>query len=147
MFVGKYNNSIDSKSRVIVPAKFRDELEGRCIIAKSLDRCLTIYPLAQWEKFVEEKLEILPAGNPQARKLKRHFYSSAAECDVDKQGRLTIPQELKEYAGIEKELITVGSDKTIEVWSREHREDELDPDTGELMNASEVAESMEQYGF
>ena len=98
-------------------------------------------------KFVEEKLEILPAGNPQARKLKRHFYSSAAECDVDKQGRLTIPQELKEYAGIEKELITVGSDKTIEVWSREHWEDELDPDTGELMNASEVAESMEQYGF
>ena len=147
MFVGKYNNSIDSKSRVIVPAKFRDELEGRCIIAKSLDRCLTIYPLAQWEKFVEEKLEILPAGNPQARKLKRHFYSSAAECDVDKQGRLTIPQELKEYAGIEKELITVGSDKTIDVWSREHWEDELDPDTGELMNASEVAESMEQYGF
>ena len=147
MFVGKYNNSIDSKSRVIVPAKFRDELEGRCIIAKSLDRCLTIYPLAQWEKFVEEKLEILPAGNPQARKLKRHFYSSAAECDVDKQGRLTIPQELKEYAGIEKELITVGSYKTIEVWSREHWEDELDPDTGELMNASEVAESMEQYGF
>ena len=147
MFVGKYNNSIDSKSRVIVPAKFRDELEGRCIIAKSLDRCLTIYPLAQWEKFAEEKLEILPAGNPQARKLKRHFYSSAAECDVDKQGRLTIPQELKEYAGIEKELITVGSDKTIEVWSREHWEDELDPDTGELMNASEVAESMEQYGF
>ena len=147
MFVGKYNNSIDSKSRVIVPAKFRDELEGRCIIAKSLDRCLTIYPLAQWEKFVEEKLEILPAGNPQARKLKRHFYSSAAECDVDKQGRLTIPQELKEYAGIEKELITVGSDKTIEVWSREHWEDELDPDTGELMNASEVAESREQYGF
>lgn len=147
MFVGKYNNSIDSKSRVIVPAKFRDELEGRCIIAKSLDRCLTIYPLVQWEKFVEEKLEILPAGNPQARKLKRHFYSSAAECDVDKQGRLTIPQELKEYAGIEKELITVGSDKTIEVWSREHWEDELDPDTGELMNASEVAESMEQYGF
>ncbi len=147
MFVGKYNNSIDSKSRVIVPAKFRDELEGRCIIAKSLDRCLTIYPLAQWEKFVEEKLEILPAGNPQARKLKRHFYSSAAECDVDKQGRLTIPQELKEYAGIEKELITVGSDKTIEVWSREHWEDELDPDTGELMNASEIAEGMEQYGF
>ena len=86
MFVGKYYNSIDSKSRIIVPAKFRDELEGRCIIAKALDKCLTIYPRKQWEKFVEEKLEILPTGNPQARKLKRHFYSSAAECDVDKQG-------------------------------------------------------------
>ena len=147
MFVGKYYNSIDSKSRIIVPAKFRDDLEGRYIIAKSLDKCLTIYPRKQWEKFVEEKLDILPTGNPQARKLKRHFYSSAAECDVDKQGRLTIPQELKEYAGIEKDLITVGSDKTIEIWSRQNWDDELDPDTGELMNASEVAESMEQYGF
>ena len=147
MIVGKYYNSIDSKSRIIVPAKFRDDLEGRCIIAKSLDKCLTIYPRKQWEKFVEEKLDILPTGNPQARKLKRHFYSSAAECDVDKQGRLTIPQELKEYAGIEKDLITVGSDKTIEIWSRQNWDDELDPDTGELMNASEVAESMEQYGF
>ena len=147
MFVGKYYNSIDSKSRIIVPAKFRDDLEGRCIIAKSLDKCLTIYPRKQWEKFVEEKLDILPTGNPQARKLKRHFYSSAAECDVDKQGRLTIPQELKEYAGIEKDLITVGSDKTIVIWSRQNWDDELDPDTGELMNASEVAESMEQYGF
>ena len=147
MFVGKYYNSIDSKSRIIVPAKFRDDLEGRCIIAKSLDKCLTIYPRKQCEKFVEEKLDILPTGNPQARKLKRHFYSSAAECDVDKQGRLTIPQELKEYAGIEKDLITVGSDKTIEIWSRQNWDDELDPDTGELMNASEVAESMEQYGF
>ena len=147
MFVGKFNNSIDSKSRLIVPAKFREELGGKCIIAKALDKCLTIYTIEQWEKFVTEKLEILPTGNPQARKLKRHFYSSAAECDVDKQGRLTIPQELKEYAGIEKELITVGSDKTIEVWSKQYWEDELDPESGELMNASDVAESMEQYGF
>ena len=147
MFVGKYNNSIDSKSRVIVPAKFRDELEGRCIIAKSLDRCLTIYPLAQWEKFVEEKLEILPAGNPQARKLKRHFYSSAAECDVDKQGRLTIPQELKDYAGIDKDLVTIGNNRSIEVWSKEFWDAELDPETGELISASEAAEGLEIYGF
>ena len=147
MFVGKYYNSIDSKARVIVPAKFREELGSKCIIAKALDRCLTIYTVSQWEKFVEEKLEILPTGNPQARKLKRHFYSSAAECDVDKQGRLTIPQDLREYAGIEKDLITVGSNKTIEVWSKEAWHAEADPETGELMNASEAAESMEQYGF
>ncbi len=147
MFVGKYNNSIDSKSRIIVPAKFREELGGKCVIVKALDRCLTIYPAEQWEKFVKEKLAVLPEGNLQARKIKRRFFSSAAECDVDKQGRLTIPQELKEYAGIEKELITIGSDMTIEVWSKEYWEDELDSDTGELMNASEVAESLEQYGF
>ena len=60
MFVGKYYNSIDSKSRVIVPAKFRLELGGRCIVAKALDKCLTVYPFEQWEKFVNEKLELLP---------------------------------------------------------------------------------------
>ena len=147
MFVGKFNNSIDSKSRMIVPAKFRDELKGRCIIAKSLDKCLTIYPEEQWEKFVKEKLSVLPMGNEGARKLRRHFYSSAAECDVDKQGRLTIPQELKEYAGIDKELVTIGSDMTIEVWSRGSGDKKLDPETGELVNASELAESIEQYGF
>ena len=147
MFVGKYYNSTDSKFRLIVPAKFRDDLEGRCIIAKSLDKCLTIYPRKQWEKFVEEKLDILPTGNPQARKLKRHFYSSAAECDVDKQGRLKLPQDLVNYAGIEKELVTVGSNRTIEVWSKEEWDKQLDEETGELMNASEIAEGMEQYGF
>ena len=147
MFVGKYYNSIDSKSRMIVPAKYREGLRGKCVIAKALDRCLTIYPEEQWEIFVKEKLDILPMGNEGARKLRRHFYSSAAECDVDKQGRLTIPQDLKEYAGIEKDLVTIGSNMTIEVWSKEHWTDELDPDTGELMNASELAESMGQYGF
>ncbi|NLD19303.1 MAG: division/cell wall cluster transcriptional repressor MraZ [Clostridiales bacterium] len=146
MFVGTYYNSIDSKARLIIPAKFRDELGGRCIIAKSLDRCLTIYTNKEWEKLVE-KLDELPTGNPNARKLKRYFNSSANLCDVDKQGRLTIPQELREYAGIEKDLITIGSNKTIEVWSKEQWKDELDPETGELMNASDVAESLEQYGF
>ena len=147
MFVGKYYNSIDSKSRVIVPAKFRLELGGRCIVAKALDKCLTVYPFEQWEKFVNEKLELLPDSNPQARRLKRHFLSSAAECDVDKQGRLKIPQDLADYAGIDKELVTIGSNRTIEIWSKENWHEELDEDTGELMNASEIAEGMEQYGF
>ena len=147
MFVGKYYNSIDSKSRVIVPAKFRLELGGRCIVAKALDKCLTVYPFEQWEKFVNEKLELLPDSNPQTRRLKRHFLSSAAECDVDKQGRMKIPQDLAEYAGIDKDLVTIGSNRTIEIWSKENWHEELDEDTGELMNASEIAEGMEQYGF
>ena len=147
MFVGKYYNSIDSKSRVIVPAKFRLELGGRCIVAKALDKCLTVYPFEQWEKFVNEKLELLPDSNPQARRLKRHFLLSAAECDVDKQGRMKIPQDLAEYAGIDKDLVTIGSNRTIEIWSKENWHEELDEDTGELMNASEIAEGMEQYGF
>ena len=146
MFVGKYYNSIDSKSRVIVPAKFREELGSKCVIAKALDECLTIYTCDEWQKFVD-KLDALPTSNPKSRKVKRHYFSSAAECDVDKQGRITIPQELKIYAGIEKELITVGSNKTIEIWSKEFWEEQLDPDTGELMDASEAAEGLEIYGF
>ena len=110
-----------------------------------MDKCLTVYPFEQWEKFVNEKLELLPDSNPQARRLKRHFLSSAAECDVDKQGRMKIPQDLAEYAGIDKDLVTIGSNRTIEIWSKENWHEELDEDTGELMNASEIAEGMEQY--
>ena len=146
MFVGTYYNSIDSKARLIVPAKFREELGSKCIIAKALDKCLTVYTPQEWEKLVD-KLETLPNANPNTRKQKRHFYFSAAECDVDKQGRLTIPQDLRSYARIEKDLITIGSNRTIEIWSKEQWDEELDADTGELMNASEVAESLEQYGF
>ena len=146
MFVGKYNNSIDSKNRLIVPARFREELRGKCIIAKALDKCLTIYTMEEWKKFVD-KLDELPTSNPNSRRVKRHFHSSAAECDIDKQGRLTIPQELREYAGITKDLITVGSNRTIEVWSREYWDAELNPETGELLDASEAAEGLEVYGF
>ena len=121
---------------------------GRCIVAKALDKCLTVYPFEQWEKFVNEKLELLPRiPTRRQERLKRHFLSSAAECDVDKQGRMNIPQDLAEYAGIDKDLVTIGSNRTIEIWSKENWHEELDQDTGELMNASEIAEGMEQYGF
>ena len=146
MFVGKFNNSIDSKSRLIVPAKFREELGGRCVVAKSLDECLTIYPVDEWRKLAD-KLDELPRSNPRTRKVKRHYFSSAAECDVDKQGRLTIPQELKDYSGIDKDLVTIGNNRTIEVWSKEFWDAELDPETGELISASEAAEGLEIYGF
>ena len=146
MFVGKYYNSIDNKSRLIVPAKFRDELGGRCVVAKSLDKCLVIYTKEEWQKFADE-LDKLPKSNPETRVIKRHFHASAADCDIDKQGRLTIPQELKSYAGIDKELVTVGSNKVIEVWSKEFWNEQLDPESGELIDVSEAAKGLEIYGF
>lgn len=146
MFVGKYNNSIDDKYRLIIPAKFREELGSSCVVAKSLDRCLTIYTVDEWQKFAD-KLDELPMSNPAARKVKRHFSSSAADCDIDKQGRMTIPQELREYARIEKDLITVGSNKVIEVWGKEQWNSELDPESGDMLDASKAAEGLEIYGF
>ncbi len=147
MFVGKFNNSIDSKARVIVPAKFRHELGDSCVIAKGLDKCLDVYTDEEWQRFVKEKLEPLPDSNPQARMLKRYFFSSASSCDVDKQGRVKIPQDLLDYALIDKELITIGSNNKIEIWSKFEWEAQLDEESGELLNASDIAEGLGQYGF
>lgn len=151
MFVGKYQNSIDSKSRLIIPAKFREELGGRCVIAQSLDKCLTISTEAEWENFLQE-LKALPRSNAEARMIRRYFNQSAAKCDVDKQGRVTIPQELKDYAGITKELVTIGNIDNIEVWSKENFEKEAfaqagDNVTASDINASEIAAALEKYGF
>ena len=144
MLVGKYQNSIDAKSRMIVPAKFRDELGTKCVVSKALDHCLEIHPMDEWETFVNEKLKVLSSFDPKARQLARYFSSSAETCEIDKQGRITIPQELREYAGIEKELVTVGAFEKIEVWSKdawEKYEQERD------MSASAIAECMAGYGF
>ena len=151
MFVGKYQNSIDGKSRLIIPSKFRDELGPRCVVAQSLDKCLTISTMEEWEKFLAE-LNQLPMSNPEARMIRRYFNQSAAVCDVDKQGRVTIPQELREYAGITKELVTIGNINNIEVWSKEHWDKDAFAQAGENVkagdiNASEIAEKLEKFNF
>lgn len=117
MLMGKYQNSIDAKGRMIVPSKYREELGYHCVLTRGIDKCLYIYPMNQWEKFME-KLEALPTTDPNARAFVRHFYANAMECDIDKQGRMGISQELREYANIEKELVTVGLLDKIEIWSK-----------------------------
>ena len=144
MLVGKYQNSIDAKSRMIIPAKFREELGAKCIVSMALDNCLEIHPMEEWEAFVNEKLKVLSSFDPKARQLARYFSSSAVECEIDKQGRLTIPQELREYAGIEKELVTVGAFEKIEVWSKEAW---TKYEQERSMSASAIAECMVNYGL
>lgn len=143
MLVGKYQNSIDAKGRMIVPAKFRDDLGSKCIVSKAIDKCLEIHPMDEWERFMEE-LSRLPSADPKARQLARHFYASAVECEIDKQGRITLPQELRDYAGIEKELATVGAYEKIEVWSKDEWSSN---ENAAEMTPSELAESMKDYGF
>lgn len=118
MLMGKYQNSIDEKGRMIVPAKYREELGGSCVLTRGMDLCLYIYPLAEWKKFMD-KLSKLPTSDPNARAFVRHFYANATECEIDKQGRIGINQELREYAGLEKELVTVGILDKIEIWSKD----------------------------
>ena len=118
LLMGEFQNSIDAKGRMIIPAKFRDELGYKCVLTKGLDKCLYIYPMAEWDK-LKEKLAKLPLSDPEARKFVRYMYGNAQECEIDKQGRISITANLREYAGIEKELMTVGILDKVEVWSKQ----------------------------
>ncbi|MFQ9892363.1 MAG: division/cell wall cluster transcriptional repressor MraZ [Emergencia sp.] len=143
MFMGTFNNSIDAKNRMIVPSKHRDQLGGRCVLTRGLDQCLYIYSMAEWEKQME-KIEALPESDPKVRAFIRHFCANAVDCEFDKQGRIVIPAELKEYAGIDKELVTMGAMRKIEVWSREVWDA---PDNENKMDSEEFADSLAEYRF
>ena len=143
MFMGSYENSIDAKARMIVPSKFREELALECVMTRGFDTCLDIYPMSAWKEF-EEKLRGLPMSNPNARNFARKFRANAVKCEIDKQGRLTVPQPLRDFAKIDKELTTIGNGDKIEVWSRDIWES--DEGAGMLENI-DIAEGMEQYGI
>lgn len=143
MFMGTFNNSIDAKNRMIVPSKHRDQLGGRCVLTKGMDKCLYIYSMGEWEKQMD-KIEALPESDPKVRAFIRHFCANAVDCEFDKQGRIVIPAELKEYAGIDKDLVTMGAMRKIEVWSKEIWEA---PDNENKMDSEEFAESLAQYRF
>lgn len=140
MFMGTYDHSIDTKGRVIVPAKFREALGDSFVVTLGLDGCLFVYPMEEWEDFVKQ-LKELP-GSKEARKLQRYFMAGAAPCDVDKQGRVLIPSQLREKAGLEKDIVFVGVMSKIEIWSKE-RWDEND----DFENVDEIAEHMSELGL
>ena len=143
MFMGKYQNSIDAENRMIVPSKYREELGYKCVLTKGIDKCLYIYPMSEWERFMT-KLSALPSSDMNARAFVRHFYANAVECEVDRQGRLTIPQELRDYAGIDKELVTIGILDKIEIWSRAEWENAED---GPQLAPEDIAQKMAEYGI
>jgi MraZ protein len=143
MLMGKYQNSMDDKSRMIIPAKFRDILGDKCVLTRGIDRCLYIYPMSEWEVLME-KLSALPMSDPDARAFVRHFYANAVDTDIDRQGRLTLPQDLRDWAGMTKELITLGLLNRIEIWSKDCWEDAAN--TTELEH-SDFAKKMIEYGI
>ena len=143
MFMGTSYNSIDDKNRMIVPSKLRAGLGARCILIKGLDRCRYIYTSDDWDKQME-KISRLPESDPKVRAFIRHFCANAAECEFDKQGRIVIPQELKAYAGIEKDLVTMGAMSKIEVWSREVWDS---PDNESKMENEDFAKALAEYSF
>lgn len=104
MFMGEYNHTIDAKGRLIIPSKFRELLGEEFVLTKGLDGCLSIYPMDEWNAF-EEKLRALPLTNKNARTFTRFFVAGATNCELDKQGRILVPQTLREFAGLEKDVV------------------------------------------
>ena len=143
MLIGEYQHSIDAKSRIIVPSKFRDELGNKFILTKGLDNCLFIFSMEEWSKF-EEKLKSLPVASKDARAFVRYFFAGAVECEIDRQGRLIIPQNLREHAKIEKELVAIGVLSRVEIWSRQEWEKYSN---GEDLGYDEIAEKMAELGI
>ncbi|CAM3317764.1 MULTISPECIES: division/cell wall cluster transcriptional repressor MraZ [Saccharibacillus] len=119
MFMGEYRHNIDDKGRLIVPARFREKLGLRCIVTRGLDQCLFVYSEQEWE-LLERKLNNLPLMKSDARAFTRFFFSGAAECEWDKQGRANLPANLREYAQLDKECVVIGAGSRVEIWSRDN---------------------------
>ncbi|PWA13400.1 cell division/cell wall cluster transcriptional repressor MraZ [Pueribacillus theae] len=138
MFMGEYEHNIDEKGRMIIPAKFRDELGSTFVLTRGLDQCIFGYPLEEW-KVLEEKLKSLPFTKKDARAFTRFFFSGAMECQLDKQGRVNIAPTLRKYAKLEKECTIIGVSNRIEIWSNAVWEDYYN-DSEESFG--EIAESL-----
>ena len=119
MFLGEYQRSIDNKGRLIIPAKFREDLGEHFVVTKGLDNCLFAYPQKEWKVF-EDKLKEFPLTSAGTRKFMRFFFSGAVECGTDNQGRINLPFHLREYATLTKDVVSIGVNNRVEIWNREH---------------------------
>ena len=141
MFMGEYSHNIDAKGRMIVPSKFREQLGDEFVVTKGLDGCLFVYPNEEWQN-IEEKFRNVPLTSKDARKFSRFFFAGATTCEVDKQGRILLPAVLREFAGLEKEVVSVGVLKRIEIWDKNRCQD-----TNTYDDMDEVAEHMAELGL
>jgi protein mraZ len=143
MLLGEYSHNLDAKGRVSVPAKFREDLGHTFIVTKGLDNCLFAYSKEEWKTF-EEKLKNLPLTNMNARNFIRFFFSGATECEIDKQGRINIPQNLREYASLSKDVYIIGVSTRVEIWDKEKWDNYTSP---ENMDLDEIANQMSNLGI
>ncbi len=116
MFLGRYAHNLDAKGRLAIPARYRDALAEGVVLTRGIDRCLALYPLAAWRPLAE-KVAALPLTDADARNFRRLVFAEAADLELDGQGRILIPPDLRRYAEIERETFVVGVDTSIEIWS------------------------------
>ena len=140
---GEYEHRLDTKGRLIMPSKLREELGCTFMITKGLDNCLYDYPKDEGQQ-IAHKLNQLPMTNKSARQFKRFFNSGAVKCETDAQGRVIIPQTLRTFANIEKDVVIIGNGEKAEIWNKEAW-DEINNE--ESLNMDEIADKLDELDF
>lgn len=131
MFLGEYEYSLDQKGRVAIPAKFRGGFKAGLVLARGFEKCIRVFPLNEWTK-TAEKLIALPITETGSRRLNRSLFSSAFSLELDGQGRVLLPQPLRDYAEIREAVVIAGLYSVLEIWSREHWDTEKDLMAGSM---------------
>ncbi len=116
MFLGRHAHAIDSKGRVAVPARFRDDLAEGVVVTRGIDRCVACYPMPVWRDLAA-KVSALPITDPDARNFRRMVFAEATDLTLDAQGRILLPPDLRRWAGLDREALVVGVDTSLEIWS------------------------------
>ncbi len=116
MFLGEFVHTIDGGGRLTIPARFRDDLAAGLVLTRGLDRCLAIYPMAEWEQLAQEVSD-LPITDRRARTFRRLVFANASDAALDKAGRVLIPPRLREFAGLDSEIVITGLNTYIELWN------------------------------
>lgn len=143
MFIGEYQHTLDTKGRIIIPSKFREELGEEFVMTKGLDNCLFVYPKKEWA-ILEEKLKTLPLTNRDARAFIRFFFAGASEGVLDKQGRVLIPSNLREHSKLDKDAVVIGVSTRMEIWSKEEWDAYNNDDN---LSYDSIAEKMAELGI
>ncbi len=143
MFIGEYSHNIDNKGRFAIPAKFRILLEDGAVVTKGLDNCLFLYTKKQWE-IMAEKFSKLPVAQAKARAFARLMLAGAMQVEFDAQGRITVPEYLRKFAGLKKEVVVAGLSDRLEIW------DKAEWNKYKLISekdSNDIAESMGEMGI
>lgn len=140
--MGEFHHTIDEKGRIIIPAKFRNELGSELVVTRGLDKCLFLYSKDEWDK-LSNKLSTLPFTKQDARNFNRFFLSGATTSEFDKQGRINITSPLISYAGLNKECVIIGVNERLEIWGEEKYNEFLSNNEDDF---SKIAENLFEMG-
>ncbi len=140
MLIGEFTHSIDDKGRTSLPSKFKGEMGTRVVLSRGLEKTITVYTEESWKKMNEKLSETLSLTNPKHREFSRFMLSGAQEVELDKQGRIRVPDFLKEYAELDKKLVWTGAGDKAEIWSEEKWNKYISEVSS---NPEEIAESLE----